>query len=100
MDGVLDVGLDPLTAWALQLRGRGDHTTNPSRVQRPREPEPGGTGLIRRRDRTRELPDPGLDVVMGWGQPRLEQLARGTVDRGRRDRSCVHIEPHTRTLRK
>ena len=39
-------------------------------------------------------------MLMGRGQPRLDQLARDAIDRRRRDRSCVHVEPNTRTLGK
>jgi hypothetical protein len=37
---------------------------------------------------------------MRRGQLRLLQLARDTIDRRCRDRSCVHIQPYTRTLGK
>ena len=98
MQGVLGVGLDPVTRRALQLRRRHDLAPDPRRHQRPIQPEPGRPGLIGHRHRPRQTHHPGPDVLEGRGQFRLEQLARDAIDRRCRDRSGVHVEPHTRTL--
>jgi len=100
MDRVLGVGLDPVTRWTLQLRGRCDLAPDPHAGQRPIQAEPRRARLISHRYRPGQLLDPGPDVVMGWSQLRLEQLTRDAIDRSCRDRSGVHVEPNTRTLGK
>jgi hypothetical protein len=40
----------------------------------------------------------GLDLLVIRGQPALEQLAALTIQTTRNHRSCVHIQPNTRTL--
>ena len=100
-DRVPGIGLDPITRRSLQLRRRRHLAADPGRDQMPVQPEPGGGGLIGHRHRTRQLGQPRTDVIkrsarnLGWNN-----CTRDTVDRRRRDRSGVHIEPNTRTLRK
>jgi len=99
VDRVFGVGLDPVPGGSLQLGGCRDHAPDPVLAQRPRQPEPGRTGLIGDRDRTRQPLNPATDIVMTRGQPGLPQLARDAIDRRRSNRSGVHVEPNTRTLR-
>ncbi len=100
VDRVLGVGLDPIPGRLLQLRRRRDHASDPRHTQVSLKTETGRAGLVGHRHRTRQPLDPGPDVLVGRGQLRLDQLARDAIDRRRRDRSCVHVEPNARTLGK
>jgi hypothetical protein len=48
------IGLDAISARTLDLPRRRDHTPDPGRAQRPREPIPGRPSLVRRAGRTRQ----------------------------------------------
>ena len=82
----------------LQLARRRHLTTDPRRSQHPVQGEPGRARLITHRHRARQGLDPRPDVLRRGGQPGLDELARDAVDRCRRARPCVHVEPHARTL--
>ena len=93
------VGLDPVTTGPLQLARRRNLTPHTSRHQRAVQPEPRRPRFIRDRDRPGKASHPPQDVLVVRGQPRLEHLTSHAIDRRRDDRSCVHIQSHTRTLR-
>jgi hypothetical protein len=96
--GVLRVGLNAVTGWALQFRRRGHNTSDPGRSQRSVQPEPGWAGFVGHRDRPVQPADPRQDVIRRRRQPRLPQLARHTIDRRSDIRSGMDIQPNTRTL--
>jgi hypothetical protein len=96
--GVPQVGLDPVPARALQLRGRRHLALDPPPDQEPGQPEPRRTGLIGDRDRPRQRPDPRLDVAAVGGQPPLEQLTGPPVQTTPDHRACVHIQTDTRSI--
>jgi hypothetical protein len=84
VDGILDVGLDPITRETLQLARRHDLTPDPRRGKRPMQTEPGRSGLVDHRDRARQVGDPGPDVLVRRG-PR-----RGLDELGGRERQTEH----------
>jgi hypothetical protein len=98
MPGVAHVGLDPVPGRALHPRRRRDPALNPSPDQAPGQTKPRRAGLIRDRYRTRQRPDPPLDITMLRGQPALEQLTGPPVQTTRHDRAPMHIQPDTPTI--
>jgi len=97
---VLGIGLDPVPRGTVKL-GRSHHLApDARRPQMTAQPEPGRTSLVGHRHRSGQISQPGRDVVKGWRQTGLEQLARDTIDRRRDDRPRVHVKPNTRTLGK
>lgn len=74
MPSVAGIGLDPIPRRALQLRGCRHRTLDPRPQQEPRKPEPGRAGLIDRRYRARQRPDPLQDLSVIRRQPALKHL--------------------------
>ena len=96
--GVAHVGLDPVPAWTLELRGCCDLTPDPDTGEVTRQAVAGRAGLVGHRPRTRQLSDPAGDDLVVRDQPRFGDLARNRVE-GRSDhRPCMHIQTNTRTL--
>jgi hypothetical protein len=98
MPSVAGIGLDPITGRTLQFRRCRHHTLDPRRQQRPRQPEPGRTGLIGHRNGRRQPADPVQDLAIIRGQPALPDFTGFPDQPTPDDRTRVHIQPNTRTL--
>ena len=71
----------------------------PAAVSARHSPNPVGPGLVGHRHRTRQRPPPSRMIASWRGVSlRLEHLTGHPIDRRRRDRPCVHVQPNTRTL--
>jgi hypothetical protein len=98
MHRIPGIGPDSVPRRPLQLRARCDLTPPPRSRQRPGEPEPGQVGLIRHRRRSRQALVPPQDVAM-VASPAPGRPHHDAIDRRRNDRSCMHVQTNTRTLR-
>jgi len=99
MGGIASIGFDPVPGRADQLRRSGHLTSDPGRTQGSGQPEPGRAGLIGHRHRARESTEPRHDLPVIGSQSSLEHLTGVCVQSTSEDRTCMHIQPNTRTLK-
>src|SRR6478735_3791554 len=98
MPGITRVGLDPISRGPLQLRRRGHHTLDPRIDQVTSQPKAGRARLIDHHCRPRQRPDPVTNFFAARCQPPLKNLTGFSVQSTPDHRSCVHIQPDTRTM--
>ena len=96
--GILGVGLDPVTRWTHDLRRRRHLAADPCGDERPVQPIAGRARLVAGRHRAGQFPDPLQHHLMRRDQPRRLRLARVGIDRGRDHAPRMHVQPNTRTL--
>lgn len=80
MPGVTQIGLDPITAGTLQLRGRRDLAPDPDRGQVPSQAVAGRARLVGHRPRARQPSHPLGDNLVVRDQSRLDDLTRDRVE--------------------
>ena len=90
--GVALIGLDLIRGRPLDLPRRRDHTPNPGRVQRPRQPVAGRPRLIRGARRTRQRAAELDHLARRPRQPARAQLARLAIDHHSEHRARVHVK--------
>ena len=100
VQGVTGIGLDPIPGRALQLRRRRHLSVHPTREQEPGKPETRRPGLVGHRDRTSQRADPRPDLLMSRAQPRAPDLPGDAIKSTNDHRPRVHIQAHTRTLKR
>ena len=99
MRGIADIGLDPVPGRTDQLRWRGHLTTDASRGQRSGQPEPRRAGLVGHRHRARQIPEPGQRSRHDPASTAARSTSPVSPSRPHANhRTCVHIQPDTRTL--